>query len=461
MNLLIKVLRSSQRGKQRPWFAHRYTGRFLLCVLCLFIYKFYVFTSPRDFDDIKDSGILKVAYLKSPDTAYEYGRFSGGFELSVIKEFTKNNDLKLELIKTTKKNALTGLNNNQFDVLIGHIPDSRFFNGETMSNTLKSNPWKETSLALVEHKKPKTAKTKRLPKNIVVHAENHFKVGASYNPPFTLELNNNEQPILKQVNNNDIHYALTTANRYFLSRHYFPRTRLVKIIKQTQRLVWLTDKSNESLIKELNAFLSKNKTKQFIQTQTNKLRQKSEYLSFIDISTFKNKRKTVLPRLLPIFQSVAYEENIDWTLITALAYQESKWDVDAVSPTNVKGVMQMTRNTAKILGIRNREDPISVISGAARYLRSLETKIPKRVKREDRIWLAVAAYNLGIGHIINAYKDLLSYGVSSVSWSAVAHQLTRASNQFKNNQYSNGKIAVTYVERIKEFQKLLRYYSSK
>jgi len=139
---LIKVLRSSQRGTPRPWFAHRYTGRFLLCVLCLFVYKFYVFTSPRSFDDIEKSGTLKVAYLKAPDTAYEHGRFSSGVELSIVKQFTAEKNLKLELIKTTKGNALKGLNNNQFDLLIGHIPDTRFFNGKPMSNILKSKPWK-------------------------------------------------------------------------------------------------------------------------------------------------------------------------------------------------------------------------------------------------------------------------------------------------------------------------------
>jgi len=444
MNLLIKVLRSSQRGTQRPWFAHRYTGRFLLCVLCLFLYKFYIFTSPRNFDEIKDSGTLKVAYLKAPDTAYEHGRLSEGFELSIIKQFTADKGLKLELIKTTKKNALTGLNNNQFDMLIGHIPDTNFFNGKTISNTLKSQPWKKTSLALIEHKKPKTPKTKELPQDSVVSARNHFKTSAGYDPAFELELNKESTPILEQVNNNEVRYALTTANRYFLSRHYFPRTRLIKIIKQTQGLVWLTDESNESLIAELNTFLDKNKTKRFIQSQTNKLRKKSEYLTFIDIAIFKRKINTVLPRLLPIFQSVGYEENIDWTLITALAYQESKWDVDAVSPTKVKGIMQMTKNTAKQLGIRNREEPVEVISGAARYLKELESKMPKKTKREDRIWMAVASYNLGIGHVINAYKDILSYGVTSVSWPAIAHQLTRASDNFENNQYSNGKVAVGY-----------------
>lgn len=90
---------------------------------------------------------------------------------------------------------------------------------------------------------------------------------------------------------------------------------------------------------------------------------------------------------------------IDWRLLAALSYQESKFDPLATSPTGVRGIMMLTEETADRLGVANRLDARESILAGAEYLASLKDELPDEIKNPDRLWFALAAYNLGMGHL--------------------------------------------------------------
>ncbi len=112
--------------------------------------------------------------------------------------------------------------------------------------------------------------------------------------------------------------------------------------------------------------------------------------------------KTVLPKYRNYFQRAQERTGLDWRLIAALAYQESKWDPLATSYTNVRGMMMLTEDTADALKVDNRLDPAESIRGGADYLLNLMDQLPDTVKMPDRLWIALAAYNLGMGHLNGA-----------------------------------------------------------
>jgi membrane-bound lytic murein transglycosylase F len=78
-----------------------------------------------------------------------------------------------------------------------------------------------------------------------------------------------------------------------------------------------------------------------------------------------------LPRYAPWFQQAAQQHALDWRLLAAMGYQESKWDPQAVSFTGVRGLMQLTEDTAARMSAGDRRDPRSSIFGAAKYLSTL------------------------------------------------------------------------------------------
>lgn len=89
-------------------------------------------------------------------------------------------------------------------------------------------------------------------------------------------------------------------------------------------------------------------------------------------------------------------------LLAALAYQESHWDPSAESPTGVRGIMMLTRNTAESLGVMDRLNPAAAIDGGARYLADRHRRLPDTIPEPDRTFLALASYNIGRGHLLDA-----------------------------------------------------------
>ena len=123
----------------------------------------------------------------------------------------------------------------------------------------------------------------------------------------------------------------------------------------------------------------------------------------LDASGLQDRARTTLPLYRHLFQDAQERTGIDWRLLAALAYQESQWDPAATSETGVRGFMQITEDTARQLGSR----PIVSIRArtcwrGARYLRDLEDKLPPRIQEPDRTWLALAAFNIGLGHLEDA-----------------------------------------------------------
>jgi membrane-bound lytic murein transglycosylase F len=110
----------------------------------------------------------------------------------------------------------------------------------------------------------------------------------------------------------------------------------------------------------------------------------------------------VLPRYRPTFKHAQELTGIDWRLIAALGFQESHWDPMATSPTGVRGLMMLTTETADRMGVTDRLDARQNILAGAQYLLDLKERMPSRIREPDRTWLALAAYNIGLGHLEDA-----------------------------------------------------------
>jgi membrane-bound lytic murein transglycosylase F len=120
------------------------------------------------------------------------------------------------------------------------------------------------------------------------------------------------------------------------------------------------------------------------------------------ITRFLDDTRSKLPVWRRYFQSAQDLTGIDWRLLAALAYQESHWDPLATSPTGVRGMMMLTEDTADYLRVKNRLDAPESIRAGARYLAELVEQVPDSAKHPDRLWLALSAYNLGMGHFRGA-----------------------------------------------------------
>jgi membrane-bound lytic murein transglycosylase F len=166
-----------------------------------------------------------------------------------------------------------------------------------------------------------------------------------------------------------------------------------------------------------------------------------------------------LPPLLPYFRESGSSEELDWRLLAAMGYQESNWDPDAASYTGVRGIMMLTNRTAAQLGIDNRLDPEQSIAGGARYIRDLRSRIPSRIAEPDRTWMALAAYNMGMGHLEDARVLTQIQNMNPDSWADVRQSLDLLSqeqwHQRTQNGYARGFEARQYVHNISKYLEVL------
>lgn len=121
-----------------------------------------------------------------------------------------------------------------------------------------------------------------------------------------------------------------------------------------------------------------------------------------DSQVFFEHVRSRLPDFRQEFHAAQEISGIDWRLLAALAYQESKWDPLATSSTGVRGMMMLTEDTADRLKVTNRLDARQSIRAGAKYLALLMDDLPEGIKHPDRLWFALAAYNLGQGHLNGA-----------------------------------------------------------
>jgi len=177
------------------------------------------------------------------------------------------------------------------------------------------------------------------------------------------------------------------------------------------------------------------------------------------IERFIDDAKKRLPQWRPHFQAAQDLTGIDWRLLAALAYQESKWDPLATSPTNVRGMMMLTEDTADYLRVKNRLDPVESIRAGARYLAELIEQVPASAGNPDRTWLALSAYNLGMGHFRGARAMAPRFKRNPDNWydmKAVLPQLSRPEiyARLKSGRARGGE-AVIMVENIRSYYDVL------
>ena len=157
-----------------------------------------------------------------------------------------------------------------------------------------------------------------------------------------------------------------------------------------------------------------------------------------------------------LFQAAARDigVGIDWRLLVSQAYQESRLDPRARSPYGAEGLMQLMPATARELGVKDPFDPADSIAGAARYMGKLMKRYEDDdVALKDQVRFALAAYNIGPGHIRDARALAKKQGWNPNRWFGNVEKalLLLAKPRYYRKAplgYCRGSEAVRYVSEI-------------
>lgn len=151
----------------------------------------------------------------------------------------------------------------------------------------------------------------------------------------------------------------------------------------------------------------------------------------------------------------------DWILIAAQMFQESRFDPQAVSWAGAKGLMQVTEQAARQVGLSPLEDPRTNLHAGVKYLAWSRDQFGRDLTDEERTWFALAAYNAGVGHVRDARSLAEKKGWDPKRWFDHAEKaiLLLEKPEYAaqaRHGYVRGRETAGYVNRIRELWRAYR-----
>ena len=411
-------------------------------------------------DQIKSRGELRVSTLNSPLTFMDSPEGNLGFDYELAKRFADYLGVKLVISQhTTIESMFDDLDHGKTDMLASGL----VYNNERLKNYRAGPEYYSVSQQLVYRQgavRPKSFAD--IKGSLVVSAGSAhiatLEAASTKYPDLTWSTTDKLSPrdLLQQVENGKLDYTLGDSVTIALMQRVYPRLAVAFDATDDEPVTWYYRKQpdDDSLAAAMLDFFSQISEDGTLEKLEEKYLGHVGDFDYVDTRTFLKAIDSTLPDLQPLFEK--YAQNIDWRLLAAIAYQESHWDPLAKSPTGVRGVMMLTRATAGGLNVDDRTDAEQSIRGGAQYLSHLMDKMPGSIPQDERIWFALAAYNMGYGHMLDARKLTAQQKGNPDSWADVKQRLPMLNQKrfFSRTTYgyARGTQAYNYVENIRRYQ---------
>lgn len=266
--------------------------------------------------------------------------------------------------------------------------------------------------------------------------------------------------LLSRVWDRIIDYTIADSNEVGINQRFYPELRVAMDLGEPQPLAWAFPIiEDDSLYNEAIDFFLEIRESGKLRQLLDRYYGHVEQLDYVGTRRYMRHIEERLPLYRPLFEAAGEATEQDWRLLAAMGYQESHWDPAAQSPTGVRGIMMLTLDTMRQLGLDNRLDPEQSIMGGARYIRQIKDRLPERIEEPDRTWLALAAYNVGMGHLEDARVLTERSGGNPDKWVSVKKYLPLLSEKKWYEQtrygYARGHEPVQYVENIRGYYDIL------
>jgi len=260
-------------------------------------------------------------------------------------------------------------------------------------------------------------------------------------------------------------YTVADSNEVMLNQRFYPELTVAFDVSEPEELAWAFPPDEDtSLYDAAVAFFEQIRADGRLQQILERHYGHAERLDYVGTRVYLRHIETRLPEYRDWFERAANEHGIDWRLLAAIGYQESHWNPLARSPTGVRGLMMLTQRTARQMDVKNRLDPEESIMGGANYFMHVKAKLPDRIQEPDRTWLALAAYNVGFGHLEDARKITEHQGGDPDKWVDVMERLPllsqKAYYQYTRFGYARGREPVQYVQNIRSYYDILVWVTS-
>lgn len=416
---------------------------------------------------IQARGVLRVSTIQSPLTYAQYQGKEIGLDYEMAEQFARYLGVKLEVtVRPNIQELFDDIDNDKADVIAAGL----VYNTQRSQHYQAGPAYYSVSQQMVYRMgspRPKTlagVKENQLVLSPGVTSLNALKKLKEEKYPdlsWRIDERHSSTELLQQVVDGKIAFTIADSVAISTFQRVHPQLAVALDVTDEQPVTWFSAlDGDDSLSAALLDFYNKlNSDGTFARLEEKYLGHVGDF-DYVDTRTFLKAVDSVLPELQPLFEKYATE--IDWRLLAAISYQESHWDNQATSPTGVRGLMMLTKNTAQSLGVTDRLDPEQSIAGGSQYLKDMMAKVPESVPEEERIWFALTAYNMGYAHMLDARQLTAKQKGNPDSWADVKTRLPLLSQKQYYSKttygYARGHEAYAYVENIRKYHISLAGY---
>lgn len=413
---------------------------------------------------VQSRGLLKVATLNSPTTYYTDASGPTGFEYDLAKGFADRLGVGIEMV--VAENALEALQWVQ-EGRVQMAAAGLAVSAERSRRVRFTQPVLNVVPQLVYCMgQPRPKNLGQLDGRLRVQrgsvfAERLRELKKTGLPDLRWEETTDQgvEELLYQVANEKLHYTIAYSDLIEINQRYYPRLRVAFDLSDGQDLAWAFPPGQDTSLYEAAEHYLRESSGAERARLHDRYFGHVEQVGYVGAVKLAADVQTRLTRYRETFEKAAERYELDWRLLAAIGYQESHWNPAAVSPTGVKGIMMLTLPTAERLKVANREDPVQSIWGGARYFRTIRDGLPPEILEPERTWMALAAYNMGLGHLLDARDLTRRLGADPNRWLDVRNSLPlltqpRWYGKLKYG-YARGHEAVTYVGNVRTYYDML------
>ncbi len=426
-------------------------------------------TLVRDLDDIRKTGKLIVVTDFNSINYFIYKGQPLGFQYEMLQELSDYLDLEVEV----KVN--NDLEKN-FDNLIQGNVDL------IASNLTISRERKEIADFTIPHSQTRQVLVQRVPENIKKFTDmeelirNPLDLGGKTvyvqkNSSHALRLKNlteeigenihvvevpiETEQLIRMVSRGEIEYTAADEDIARVNSSYFPNLDVETAISFPQNQAWALRESSVELKREIDLWME-----EFRQTRKYAILYrkyfKSNRLAGIVKSDYYYPETGKISPYDEIFKQEAERIGWDWRLIASMAYQESRFNPNAVSWAGAFGLMQLMPGTATSFGVSQNSTTNAQIRAGVRFIHWLDMQLDDYIEDEtERIKFILASYNVGLGHVLDAMRLTEKYGKNPKIWedNVEFFLLKKSDPQFFSdpvvrNGYARGTETYRYVREI-------------
>jgi membrane-bound lytic murein transglycosylase F len=420
----------------------------------------------RSLREIQDSGKLVVLTRNAPTTLYtDREDKQSGPEYDLVESFAASLGLEVEYkLKNSVQEIITAIENAEGDLAAAGLTITeqrrqRFIFGPAYQDVTQQVVCRRDNV------QPEAIED-LLGLNIVVIAGSSYverlQVLRAQYPELTWQETTTEdtEQLLRAVWNREIDCTVADSNIVDINRRYFPELIAPLNLNEAESLGWMMSAERSDLQAAIKTWLESFRESGALSVLQERYYGFVEVFDYVDTRIFIARIRSRYPKYKKFFKEAAAKYELSEMLLAAQAYQESHWRANARSPTGVRGIMMLTLDTARAMGVKSRLNAQQSIFGGARYMaRLVNNRFAEDVAEPDRTWLALAAYNVGRGHLHDAQTLARDQGLNPYLWNDVKQVLPLLADKryYRNLKYgyARGSEPVRYVQRIRDYQLIL------